>query len=179
MVSKELLIAQTERAFSLVEHPGDWNLRRSSMGDEPYLVEEEFTGKSNWRELDSTFLDQAPSGLGSALCFLSDPAFRYYLPAYLIADINRELGRVEPVFHLVRGFDDKSREKRINPKMYGERKWSDESTHRFSMFTQEEAKAIVAYLEWKRIASPYDRDAIDQALRNYWNERAGSQQPDV
>ena len=34
----------------------------------------------------STLIDRAPDGFGSALSFFSDEAFRFYLPAYLIAD---------------------------------------------------------------------------------------------
>jgi len=39
----------------------------------------------------STFLDRSPGGLASALSMFSHEAFRFYLPAYLIADIDGKL----------------------------------------------------------------------------------------
>ena len=35
------------------------------------------------------------------------------------------------------------------------------------------AAAIVAYLTLKRDESQYERQRIDEALKNYWHDRAG------
>ena len=45
---------------------------------------------------------------------------------------------------------------------------------RLSVFTREEANAIVAYLEFKRDSDPdvIDKTAIDAALTSFWLERA-------
>lgn len=147
-------------------------MRGSDEGDEPFLVEEEFAGKSDWRTLDASFLDRAPSGLGSALSFFSDEAFRFYLPAYLIADVDGRLASVDPVFYLCHGLDNKSRAQKVNPKRFGSRTWLDTAHHRFSVFKQKEVRAIVAYLVFRRERDPLDKAIIDQSLNNYWASRA-------
>jgi hypothetical protein len=50
----------------------------------------------------------------------------------------------------------------------------DYARWRLSVFTREEASAIVAYLEFKRDLDPnvIDRTAIDAALKSFWLERA-------
>ena len=47
--------------------------------------------------MEPPFLDSAPDGLSSALAFFSDEAFRYYLPAYLLAALDRKLALADPV----------------------------------------------------------------------------------
>jgi hypothetical protein len=162
-------------AFASVEYPGDWALRESAMGDEPFLVEQEFKGRADWRALDAAFLDQAPAGFGSALSFLPDLAFRFYLPAYLIADLGGGLKTVDPLFHLCHGFEDDVMLQTINPRFYGARTWIDHARHRFSTFTTEQAAAIVAYLRHESSDEDrtfLDRHLIDRALTRYWLSRA-------
>ena len=50
----------------------------------------------------------------------------------------------------------------------------DYTRWRLSVFTREEANAIVAYLEFKRDLDPnvIDKTAIDAALQSFWLERA-------
>jgi hypothetical protein len=50
----------------------------------------------------------------------------------------------------------------------------DYARWRLSVFTREEANAIVSYLEFKRDLDPdvIDRTAIDAALDSFWLERA-------
>ena len=156
-----------------MEYPGDWCLRDSNEGDEPYLLEKEFAGKTDWRNLESTFIDQAPDGYASALSFFSDEAFHFYLPAYLIADIDDQLERTDPVFYLCHGLQDESKSERVNPRRYGERTWFQAMQHKFAMFNRVEVSAIVAYLKFKRESDEFQRDSIDQGLRNYWLDRAG------
>jgi hypothetical protein len=165
------LKAQIQNAFAEVQYPGDWRLRGSNEGDEPFLLEQEFKGKSDWRALEAAFIDQAPSGFGSALSFFSDEAFRFYLPAYLIASIDDWLQQSDPVFPLCHGLDDASRYKKVNPRRYGERTWYDAAIYKFSMFTLGEAAAIVAFLRFVRDRDEFDAEMIDQALSNYWADR--------
>jgi hypothetical protein len=172
MDDKEKVEAQILLAFAATEYPGDWCLRGSNEGEEPYLLEEEFKGKADWRVLDPKFLDQAPSGYGSALSFFSDEAFHFYLPAYLIADIRGLLDRADPTFHLTHGLDESSRRECINPRRYGERTWFEHARHKFAIFNREEATAIVGYLTFCRNIDEFERQRIDEALRNYWYERA-------
>jgi hypothetical protein len=170
-VTPDAIEAEIRRAFATAERPGNWALRGSSEGDEPYEVEAAFADKDDWRTLDAAFLDTAPDGLASALSFLSDEAFRYFLPAYLIADLRGALDSVDPVFHLCHGFADDSRHQPVNPRRYGTRTWFDRSSHRMSTFTAAESRAIVEYLRWRGGKDDFDRATIDQAIRNYWNER--------
>jgi hypothetical protein len=62
----------------------------------------------------------------------------------------------------------------MNPRRYGAMTSYDYARYRLSIFTREEAGAIVAYLEFKRDADPdvIDRKAIDAALVSFWLERA-------
>jgi hypothetical protein len=159
-------------AFAEVERPGNWALRGSDEGTEPYLVEKEFADKSDWRTVDAAFLDQAPDGFSSALSFLSDEAFRYFLPAYLIADIDGKLQTADPCFHLWHGLEDKARATPLNPRRYGARTWFEAMSHKHSTFRPAEAAAIVAYLRFRSEGDPFRRDEIEQAIRNFWAKRA-------
>jgi hypothetical protein len=142
-------------------------------------------GKSDWRALDSKMLDQHYN----ALSFFSEAGFRFFLPAYLIADVREELLTADPLFHLWHGFASVSVEmpvgaqtfsrgtggaKLLNPRLYGAMTWSDYARYRLSIFTREESQAIVAYMTYKRgqeTANP-DKARIDAALEQFWNDRA-------
>lgn len=171
MINTDDLKSQIREAFAHVTFPGDWCLRDSNEGDEPFLVEQAFRGKTDWRKLDPEFLDLAPEGYGSALSFFSDEAFHFYLPAYLLADVDRLLEHHNPVFHLIHGLTNDSRNKPINPRRFGERTWFHYAVHKFAMFNQREAAAIVAYLNYKRELCDFDQKEIDEALANYWRQR--------
>jgi hypothetical protein len=97
----------------------------------------------------------------------------------LIADVDGRLGQTDLVFHLTHGLDDAKRDERINPRRYGERTWLDHVRGKFAMFTRAEAAAIVEYLKFKADADPLDREDIDVALRNFWNERLADQDKDA
>jgi hypothetical protein len=158
-------------AFAEVEYPGDWCLRGSNEGDEPFLLEQEFKGKIDWRTLDSSFIDQAPNGFGSVLSFFSDEAFRFYLPAYLLASIDDLLEQSDPVFHLCHGLVGACLNEKVNNRRFGDRTWYDEARHKFAMFTKRQCAAIVAYLQFIRERNELDSEEIDQALTNFWIDR--------
>ena len=170
-MTPDAIEADIRRAFAAVERPGNWALRGSDEGGEPYAVEAAFAAHDDWRTTDPAFLDTAPDGLASALSFLSDEAFRYFLPAYLIADLRGALERVDPVFYLCHAFADDRRHRPLNPRRYGRRTWFDATSHRMSTFTPEEAQGIVAYLRWRGEKDDFDRATIDQAIRSYWSAR--------
>jgi hypothetical protein len=117
-------------------------------------------------------LDSAPDGFSSALSFFSDEAFRFYLPAYLVADIDGRLRRVVPAFYLCHGLEDTTQNERVNPRRYGERTWRDAVGYRFSTFSSKQAAAIVAYLKYKSRTDEFQSQMIEPALRNYWLDRA-------
>jgi hypothetical protein len=158
------------RAFAEVPYPGDSNLRGSSEGDEPFLLEQEFQGKHDWTALSPDFIDQAPDGFASALSFFSIAAFRFYLPAYLLADLEGQLVYTDPVFYLTYGLTDATREVEVNPKRFGTLTWFEYVSTRFSVFTPKQAGAVACYLKikLKDAASDFEHEQIEQALRNFW-----------
>ena len=167
--------AHIEDAFSGGVYPGDWCLINGREGTEPALLEEEFKGKTDWRTLDPTFIDRAPDGFGTALHFFSDEAFRFYLPAYMLADLDGRLQQADVVFALTHGFDNESRDEKINPRRYGERTWFDYARFKYAMFTVRQVRAIFIYLAFKAESdsiTDYERQRIRQALDNYWAARA-------
>jgi hypothetical protein len=168
--------AQIRNAFAAVEFPGDWCLINSREGTEPAALEKEFKGKDDWKSLDPSSLDQAPDGFGTALSFFSDEAFHFYLPAYLLADLDGLLRQADPVFHLTHGLDRDSRDEKINPRRYGERTWFDHARHKFAMFNARERAAIAAYLGYKRdtdALTGLEKSRIDDAVNSYWANDAG------
>ena len=165
-----MLEEQIKAAFASVPAPPVWCLVDSREGDEPRLLENDFRDKSDWRLLTPEFLDSAPDGFASALSFFSDEAFRFYLPAYLLADLRGQLQRVEVLFHLTHGLDNDSRSQFVNPLRYGNRTHFDSACHRFAIFDAAQAAAIARYLQHKVDSAEVDleRRVAREALDNYW-----------
>lgn len=181
----EDIIKKIHEAFGNNEYPGDGFLQGSFEGCEPFDEVSPFKGKTDWRTLDPDLLD----GHGGALSFFSEAGFRFFLPAYLIADLQGKLSTADPLFHLTHGFSDSSVEVPtktrvftrkfgksafLNPRRYGAMTWYDHARYRLSIFAKEEAKAIVAYLRYKRDSDSFglDKERIDGALHSYWMERS-------
>jgi len=182
---KEEVIDQIRGAYGAIPYPGDAFLQGSFDGCEPSDEVGAFVGKTDWSKLDSKMLDEHYC----ALSFFSECAFRFFLPAYLIADLREELLSAEPLFHLWHGFAnvsgevpvgsqtlrrDSSGKTLVNPKRYGAMTISDHARHRLSVFTREEARAIVAYMSYKRErdTTGLDSPRIDAALVEFWSDRA-------
>jgi hypothetical protein len=185
MSDREVVIEMIQRAFNGNEHPGGRFLQGSFEGCEPYDEVGPFEKVNDWRGIDASFLD----GHANALSFFSEAGFRYFLPAYLISDLRGQLQTTDPLFHLTHGFSDwttevpagdrtfairHGRSAFINPRRYGAMTSYDYACCRLSVFTREEANAIVAYLKFKRDLDPntIDKTAIDSALDSFWLERA-------
>ncbi len=190
MTDKEAVIREIRGAFGNNEFPGDNYLQGSFEGCEPYEEIEPFKGRKEWENIDSELLD-THSG---ALNFFSEAGLRFFLPAYLMADVHDELKSADPVFVLVHGFSDLSvniptktrvfvrktgKTTFVNPKRYGALTFYDYARWRLSVFTREEAQAIVAYLRYKREAHAVslDKEQIDAALSLYWLDRAENAPP--
>lgn len=164
---------QIKTAFASVPAPPVWCLTDSREGDEPALLERDFRDKTDWRVLTPEFLDSAPGGFASALSFFSDEAFRFYLPAYLLADLRGQLQSADVLFHLTHGLDDESKGRLVNPLRYGNRSRFEAASHRLAIFDAAQAAAIVRYLEHKIDTAEFDleRRTTRQALDNYWLRR--------
>src|ERR687896_1194106 len=184
MDGREVVIEKIRGAFAGNEHPGGRFLQGSFEGCEPYEEVGPFENVEDWRGIEAGFLD----GHANALSFFSEAGFRFYLPAYLISDLRGQLQTTDPLFHLTHGFSDwttevpagdrtlvirHGRSAVINPRRYGAMTSYDYARWRLSVFTREEANAIVAYLEFKRDLDPdvIDKQSIDAALKSFWLER--------
>jgi hypothetical protein len=184
-VRTEEVIDQIREAFGGNPYPGDAFLQGSFDGCEPAEEVGAFFGKTDWSKLDYSMLDAHYC----ALSFFSEAGFRFFLPAYLIADLREELQTADPSFHLWHGFATISAEMPVgsqkfqrhsgggtllNPKRYGAMTWIDYARHRLSVFTREEAQAIVAYMTCRRErdAMGVDKPRIDAALEAFWRDRA-------
>jgi hypothetical protein len=190
MKDRQGVIEEIQRAFGGNGYPGKRFLQGSFEGCEPYEEVGPFENEEDWRRIDASFLD----GHANALSFFSEAGFRYFLPAYLAADLRGELQTADPLFHLTHGFSDWTTEVPagdrtfnvrhgktafINPRRYGAMTSYDYARYRLSVFTREEANAIVAYLKFKRDSDPdvIDREAISAALDSFWLERAQTAPP--
>lgn len=185
MSDQKTIIDKIRDAFSENGYPGDAYLQGSVEGCEPYEEVAPFQGKSDWRIVESDFLDYH----AGALNFFSEAGFRFFIPAYLIADVQGRLIYAEPLFSFTHGFSDMTvdalkkihvvlpragRSALLNPLRYGAMTFKDYARYRLSIFTREEANVIVAYLKYKRDAasSVFEKEGIEAALSSFWMERA-------
>ncbi len=166
--------ALVRSAFATTPYPGDHALVRSQ-GDEPDEVVELFRGRDDWRELSAELVDRAGAASPSALSFFSAGAFRFYLPAYLIADLDGRLMYTDPLFYLFHGLDEVSRAEAVRGPGAEPTTWWQVQQEHLAGFTAEEAAAIVAYLWWRAAGDEpgFARRNVEEALGNYWLARAG------
>lgn len=184
MDDKEIVIRKIHAAFDANAFPGERYLQGSFEGSEPYDEVGPFEQIKDWKNIDAKFMDEHYS----ALSFFSEAGFRFFLPAYLIADLKGELMTADPLLHLTHGFSDfsveaptggrtfviKSGKSRLmNPRRYGAMTSFDYARFHLSIFTREEAGAIIAYLKYQYAHDEYGihRPAIQAALDLYWLDR--------
>jgi hypothetical protein len=172
-------------AFARTPYPGDAFLQGSFEGCEPGESIQPFVGVRDWSTLSPDVLDAQYT----ALSFFSAGAFRFFLPAFLIADLGGALQTADPVFHLTGGFHEiavdvpmgsRMTTRRsgggtpLNPRRYGATTHEDYARFRLSAFAREECAAIVEYLRVRRQRADTGADtaAIDAALDRFWHGRA-------
>ena len=187
MIDPSELIALVREAFDRTPHPGDAFLVGSREGCEPEETIAPFRGATRWSDVPVETLD----GQYAALSFLSEGGFRFFLPAYVVADLEGRLRTADPVFHLTGGFYSvtiaapesgpsaphrSGGEVLLNPRRYGALTFEDYARFRLSVFCREEAQALAQYLRHRRAAATLDqeRNAIDAALESFWVARAAS-----
>jgi hypothetical protein len=73
---------------------------------------------------------------------------------------------------LTHGLGDAAKSEPVNPRRYGARTWFESASHKLAVFDRAQAAAVVAYLEYKRDREDCDREAIEQALANFWRGKA-------
>jgi hypothetical protein len=173
MSDPKTLLSEITAAFPARRPAALEPIVNSSEGDEPALTAAAFADKNDWTTLDWKWLDEAADGWASALSFLSDTAVCFYIPAYMLADVNGALERVDPVFHLTHGFDGSSSRERV----WADRSstWAEYATNRWSSLTEAQANAVVHYLEWRLSrGDSFDGPIIGEALRSFWYRRAAA-----
>ncbi len=183
MSDKQIIIEKIKVVFQEIEFPGERFLQGSFDGSEPYEEIAPFQARKNWEALDADFLDKHAAALG----FFSEAGFRFFLPAYLIADLNGQLKTADPVFHLTQGFYDFSvtvpiagsnvviksgKSTLINPRRYGAATYEDYARYRLSIFTREEVRVIVKYLQHKCDRDDFEKERVNAALEAFWLKRA-------
>jgi hypothetical protein len=184
MSDREATIARIHAAFGNNTYPGGGYLQGSFDGCEPYEQVSPFATREYWKGLEASFLDAH----ADALNFFSEAGFRFFLPAYLIADLRGHLSVADPLFQLTHGFSDRTTEipancrtfvmrygksAFLNPRRYGATTFYEYARYRLSVITREEASAMVAYLKFKCDLGPdvFDREAIEAAPDLFWLER--------
>jgi len=158
-------------AFSDVEPPPPWSIVSSKKGHEPARVEKTFARKL-WSELTDDELDRDP-----ALSFFSAEAFRYFLPAYLIRELDgHEFQQNHLAFVLTYGLTNDERNKPVNPRRYGNLTAWDSANHKFAPLTKQQVKAVVEFLKFQmehdRQYDPFDYQLVSEAMENYWIPRS-------
>lgn len=166
-------------AFDATPYPGDNRLCGSDQGDEPAEYALEFRGL-NWRTIHPDFL----SYNSASLSFFSDTAFRYFLPAFLIADLLENESNADPIFHLTHGLlsgeslqvEEEPIEAEVLPgellplvknEQTNNFDWYQIAVRKFSYFNLQEREAIVSYLTFRK-SDEYLGSEIKKALEKYW-----------
>lgn len=167
---------QIRAAFADAAYPGDENLT-DSFGDEADALIADFRGRTDWTVLTPDFLNQAPQGWGSALSFFSGAALQFYLPAYLIADLEETLTIGDAACRLCMFVTPQAEGTKI-AKIYGGGTMGDRARQDFARFNGRQVSAILAYLWWKLDTAGYD-PTIEQALEHYWLDREAQLQGSV
>lgn len=180
--STDRLIARILEAFAATPRPPDPFLVGSRDGCEPEDAVAPFHGR-DWQSVTADVLDDNYTALG----FFSEGGFRYFLPAFLIADVRGELQTADPCFHLTHGFSSTQTtipaggrmwtrrlggDTLLNPRRYGAISWRDHARFRLAVFSREEAAAIVEYLRWRIECDPSAGAPIEHALEGFWVGRA-------
>jgi hypothetical protein len=170
-VDPDSVIAAIERAWHDARRPDKGDiLPLNIIGDEEQMgVKRDFQGKS-WSGLDAKFIDQSPDGSASALCFMSNEALRYYISAYLIADVRGQLHYSVPFYRLIDGF---------NGAAYGQRSpdIDQDAARRWTGLDPKQVDAVVLYLRWKQ-SNDFEGDHATAALELYWLPRANGVNPE-
>ena len=94
MASPDRVINHIRQAFAGIAHPGDAFLQGGREGTEPSETIAPFKGRHHWQEIDPAVLDANYE----ALSFFSEEGFRFFLPAFLIADLRGQLRTADPLF---------------------------------------------------------------------------------
>ncbi|BDI30865.1 hypothetical protein CCAX7_29160 [Capsulimonas corticalis] len=156
------LVEEIRSAFADAPYPGDNNLSGSRQGDEAAEIALDLRGV-HWRTIAPWLL----ADNSTATSFLTHEGLRYYLPAFLIADL-MEFGGGRCVFTLTHGFTES------NFSLYPDTDWFAYGVERMAGFTLPERLAIIRYLEYTAEQEDYEAANIHEALERYWRPSLGN-----
>jgi hypothetical protein len=187
----EPIVRQIQEAFGDTPYPGDGNLVDSLQGDEPAECALELRGV-RWQNAHPELL----AANYTALSFLTAEGLRYFLPAYLVAELASPIeSSADPVFALTHGFcsphnyepPDVSVLERLaeewpilgsvshmqetwaeSRRRSEETDWFDYASKRMSVYSARERQAIVRYLQFARSRDEFQSADIAEALERYW-----------
>ncbi len=161
------LCQEIGEAFADTPYPGDDKLCGSSQGDEGAGYAMDFRGVT-WQSAHPELLHLS----GAAWSFLSPSGLRYFVPAFLLANLlSNETGFPlgAPVGNLTHYFTDTTENRSHVENRRNSIDWRAYLVSRFAPFSQRERIAIIHYLEFQA-KYEYEDEApeINQALENYW-----------
>lgn len=151
---KRALAEAIRTGFKDTPMPKREEMCSTRLGEEAAEYAMEFFGL-DWRTLHPDFLNNE----NACLSFFPPPAFRYFLPAYLLQDLTGDTA-ANPVFsltHAVSGEEIKPELKAYN-------------LARLEIFNVPERAAITAYLRYCARTEFYHRPAIEAALAAFWTK---------
>jgi hypothetical protein len=158
-LARDQVIAEIDTAFSGVTLGAGVGLHEGQ-GLDDYRPRNELVEvrakdeKTDWRRIPRAELSRCYSSLS----FFDAEGMRFHLPAFMIADLLDELMNFDVVFTLTHGLADGVSDAHAMAK--------------FELLSEAQARAVVHYLSLKA-EDEWDREVIQQALRNYWSGRAG------
>ena len=155
--SAKAVAVLVRQAFKDTPPPGEHDLTDSRQGDEPFEYAVEFRGK-DWKGLGVEFLSRH----SAALSFFSPAAFRYFIPAFMLADLTGADWNGDPVFALTHGLAKEDEEKDDTFD------WPALARRKFAPFSDEERQAVAAYLEHAGRQYSEGDPRIGEALASYW-----------
>ena len=183
--SADEVIAKIKGAFPAKRPPGlaliepEWS---RFPGDEYEDVENTFRDLDDWTAIDVSVLVRSEHM--EIRAFMSDAALRFYIPAYMVADLQGKMTFTDPSFSLIIGFDDQASERRHELATQLHAKWGmappkkftfgDLARRRWTQLDSIQVEAVVAYLEWIiERDGPLVAEDVAEALATYWHPRAG------
>lgn len=162
------LIAQVWSAFAETPPPPEGliaPIERLDYESTEYAVE---LRGLDWRTAHPVLLNYcyaAPS-------FMSPEAFRYFLPAYLTADLMGDQGNCDPILELTNGLSDEHDVQELLGALAGPLTagfdWRAHAEAKLASFSAAEREVIVAYLRRRAETDEFSRPDILGALESYW-----------
>jgi hypothetical protein len=146
----EALVQTIEAAFADTPQPASPLLTFLDEEGSDYELE---LWNSEWKTLEPWLI----SVTSAAFCWMGHPAFRYFVPAALRAQLLGVAGNADPEFHLVRCINNASPRKALE---------------RISAFSPTERSAVIAWLRW-RAGHASQPEPLHEALATWETAAAG------